>query len=337
MIKTLISLLAGLTAVACGKSTSTQKDSALLFRAHASIVPIKPNWKEAEIKYLSYFGKYRHSADPVQNYYGDPLGPIVAIWKVTHFLGEKPDFIKCIEPKVPHEIVEELGGFDSPEYKKAKKEYGKLYAKYNKCYFEDNRLLEEKTKKISYYYARTPKNHQPNIPPREPNHAIYEVNLSFGPLGGVIESGLMDEQKAIKDQLDQWGCRNAFDIPGKTKTCYRLPGKESNLYYSVRSILKNPEAAKGLASSPWQLPDFITDVPQDWHEVTGIEITKIQYEHMFNHCEGTVFGCHLADGTPDLNAKQKAYIKTTTWDVDNDIEAREAYAEESDKYRVDKQ
>ena len=97
MIKTLISLLAGLTAVACGKSTSTQKDSALLFRAHASIVPIKPNWKEAEIKYLSYFGKYRHSADPVQNYYGDPLGPIVAIWKVTHYLGEKPDFKDCAQ------------------------------------------------------------------------------------------------------------------------------------------------------------------------------------------------------------------------------------------------
>ena len=239
----------------------------------------------------------------------------------------KPDFKDCgKKPKIPE------SAFGTSSFDEAQKRNTIQRRKYYKC-LEENTTIKEKSKAIKYYYARTPNNKQPNIPPREPNHAIYEVNLSFGPLGDVMESALSNEQKKIKGQLQQW----TEIIAEKSYTYYYLPGKESNLYYSVRSILKSPQAAEGFASSPWLSPDSLMTSPQDWHEVTGIKITKAQYEYMFSHCEGTVFGCHLADGTPDLSAEQKAYIKTTTWDIDNDIEAREAYAEESDKYRVDKQ
>lgn len=319
MFKSFLGLLVGFFVTSCGWGKDKDKDKFLWTKKHISFVEQTPIWKRSEDEVHAYFGlDYRNFNDSMQNYHGEPIGPIVGIWKTIQYSGGKPNFKDCIEPKYPDHLK-----INSPEFKKAEEEYTKLFAEYNKCYFEDNATIEEKSKTIKYYYARSTNNHKPILPPRVEEHALYEANLSFGPLGGVPFESLSKEHQKIKGQLNRWYCLGSVNIQG-IKDCYRLPGEESSIYYKVRSILKEPKTADGMASAPWQSPDFIHNSPQNWKEIKGIEINKAQYEYLYEKyklspTKPVVF--RLDNDAPELNEEQKSYIKATTWDADSNDEA----------------
>ena len=164
------------------------------------------------------------------------------------------------------------------------------------------------------------------------NHALYDIHISFGPMGGIVERGLSKEEKAQKSQLYNEPCHRY----GKDDTCYRLPGEDSHLYYTVRSVLKTEKNLDGKkASSAWKPTKFIREEPHTWQEIKGIEITQAQYDYMKTRCKG-VFSCYLDDKAPDLTTEQKEYIKATAWDIDTDESARNALIKKAEKYRHDK-
>jgi len=312
MLKTLLIISAIILLTACGKSLLAKKsDKSLRFKVHSSIAPQQPNWARAEIKKVCVFGQYPYNPDSFHRYRGDPQGSIVAAWEITHYLGNKPDFRDCVKPDSPSEVAKRYG-FDSPVFKKAEREYDKLYAQYNKCYFEDNRMLEEKSKTLTYFYARSPQSHKLVIPEPEKRHAMYEANLNLGPLGGVPLDKLPENLKAIKDQLIPSFCYGLYSsTEGKEwRDCYRLPGNESSIYYQIRSLLKSTDPSKGMPT-----PDYIHNSPENWQEIKGITLTKEQFLYMKKRCEKTA-RCFLDENAPDLTNEQKAYIKATTWDTD---------------------
>lgn len=335
MIRSLITLIASLFLTACGKKGINVKgDSDLLFDVHTSVLPQEPNWKEPELKQRIYFGKYLHSSDRVQKYFGDPLGAIVAIWKITHYLGEKPNFKNCgKEPKRPS--VPAHISLSSPEYENFVQVFNKTRDSYYDCR-HTNKAITEKTKKITYYYARSPQIHQPVLPPRVKNHSVYEVHVSYGPLSGVPLERLPEVLKAKKDQLTPWPWHCYWLNTDRPKNCYRLPGNENNLFYKVRNILKEPPTKGGMSSSPWQEIEDIRLSPENWEEIKSIEISKAQYDYMQKRCK-YVFSCYLDDKAPDLTEEQKSYIKATAWDIDTDEKARNEFIKKADGYRHDKQ
>ncbi|MCF6191215.1 MAG: hypothetical protein L3J51_12115 [Cocleimonas sp.] len=135
----------------------------------------------------------------------------------------------------------------------------------------------------------------------------------------------------MKDQLESEPCHQY----GKDTTCYRMQGEDSHLYYTVRSILKSGSGEKGKVSSPWKPRKFIEEESRTWQEIKGIEITKAQYDYMQTRCDG-VFSCYLDDKAPDLTAEQKEYIKATSWELDTNVDARNALIKKAKKYRADK-
>jgi len=321
MLKSLLSLLVGLFATGCGWGQGQAKDTFLWTKKHVSFVEKQPIWKKSEAEVHAYFGfDYRNFNDSMQDYHGDPLGPIVGIWKTTQYIGRKPNFKDCGErPELPESVV-----WNTPEYDEAVKIRRKKYEARMKC-IRENTAIKEKSKTIKYYYARSTNNHQPIIPTRTEEHALYEAHMTFGPLGGVPLEKLSKAHQAIKDKLERWYCRGNVNNEGR-KDCYRLPGKESSIYYKVRSILKEPKATDGMASAPWQSPDFIHDSPNGWEEIKGIEISKAQYDYLYEKYKQSptkpiVF--RLDNNAPDLSKEQKSYIKATTWDADSDDEAYE--------------
>jgi len=320
MLKSLLSLLVGLFATGCGQAQA--KDKFFWTRKHISFIELQPIWKNSEAEVHAYFGfDYRNFNDSFQEYHGDPLGPVVGIWKIAQYFGEKPNFKDCGEepkrPDVPAHI-----GLSSPEYKKFVQKFNKIRDNYYDCR-HGNELIKEKSKTIKYYYARSSNNYKPVIPPKVESHALYEAHMTFGPLGGIPLDKLSKAHQAIKDQLQRWYCLGSVNNAGD-KGCYRLPGEESSIYYKVRSILKEPETSEGTASAPWKSPDFIHYHPQNWQEVKGVEINKAQYDYLYEKYKQSptkpiVF--RLDSNAPDLNEKQKAYIKATTWEADSNEQA----------------
>ena len=316
MLKSFLGILVGFFVTSCGLGKS--KDAFLWTKKHISFVEQQPIWEKSEAEVHAYFGfDYRNFNDSMQDYHGDPLGPVVGIWKTVQFFGEKPAFRGCgKKPIIPD------SAFGTSEFKKAQKERNILRQKYKICIAHNNDT-KEKSKTIKYYYARSLNNHKPIIPARAEDHALYEAHMTFGPLGGVPLEKLSQAHLAIKDQLKRWYSRGSVNNQG-IKDCYRLPGEESSIYYKVRSILKDPESSEGMASAPWKSPDFIHHSPQNWEEIKGIEINKAQYDYLYGKYKKSptkpiVF--RLDDKAPALNKAQKAYIKATAWDADSNEQA----------------
>ena len=340
MLKILLVIATTLLLLACGKTVLAKKgDKHIWLNVHHNYFEDTLHWREYEIDtFRIYFGKYdlvkhqgsKYNRDIFNNWYGDPLGPIVAVWEVTRYLGEEPSFKECIKPDDPIEIAKKYG-LGSPEYIKVEKSYKDSRKKYYHC-IDDNEAIKQKSKTITYYYARSTNNYLPKLPKRPQNHALYDIQISFGPMGGIVERGLTEKEKANKDQLYSEPCHRY----GKDDTCYRLAGEDSHLYYTARSVLKKEQATDGKASSSWKQTKFIREEPHKWEEIEGIEITKAQYDYMQTRCEG-VFSCYLDDKAPELTDKQREYIKATAWDIDTDDKARDALIKKAEKYRADKQ
>jgi len=329
MLKILLILGATLFLLACGKSVLAKKgDHYIWLEAHSSYPNTPPYWKKNELAFKSYFGRYRYFGDHFNEYYGDPIGPISGIWSVTRYLGEEPEFKDCgKKPKISDKLV-----IGTPEYKQEKSEWSKKYDSYYSC-LDDNEAIKQTSKTITYYYARSTNNYLPILPPRPENHGVYEIHVSFGPMGWIEASkGLNEEQQANIDQLESETCHRH----GKDMTCYRLPGENSHLYYTVRSILKSGQGEEEKISSPWKRRKFIDDEVHQWQEIKGIEITKAQYDYMQTRCNNS-FSCYLDDKAPDLTDEQKAYIKATAWELDTNVDARDALIKKAKNYRADEQ
>jgi len=318
MFKSFFSFLVGLLFSSCGSSKASGKDTFLWTKKHISFVEKDTIWERSDSEVHAYFGMdYRNFNDSMQKYIGDPLGPIVGIWKINRYLGEKPKFKNCgEEPKIPE------SAFGTSDFEKIQEQTNILENKYRDCR-DNNFNLKDKFTLVNYYYARSTNNHKPIIPHRPEGHALYEANIAFGPLGGIPFEKLNDEHQKIKEQLERWYCFDLYDVSGE-KECYRLPGNESSIYYKVRSILKQEETSEGMASAPWQSPDYVHNSPYDWQEIKGIEITKEQYEYLYEKYKQSpkkpiIF--RLDIDAPDLNDEQKSYIDTTRWDADTDEEA----------------
>ena len=328
MLKTLLILGAALFLLACGKTVLAKKgDKYIWLKAHSSYPNIQPYWKENKVDYKVYFGKYSHFNDLFNNHYGDPIGPVVAVWEVNRYLGEEPKFRDCGEKPIwnPKKFKS-----NTSEYKNSEKQWDTANKERRKC-IENNVNLKQKAKTITYYYARSTNNQLPVLPDRIENHALYEIHLSFGSMGKILARGLSKEEHAQKDKLYSEPCYRY----GIDDTCYRLSGEDSHLYYTVRSILKKGKTQKGKVSAAWEHAKNIEEEPHTWQEIKGIEITKAQYDTMKTRCEG-VFSCYLDDKAPDLTAEQKAYIKATEWDIDTDESARNALIKKTEKYRHEK-
>ena len=319
MLKTLLGLLVGLFTAGCGWGQSP-KDKFFWTRKHISFIEQQPIWKNSEAEVYAYFGfDYRNFNDTFQEYHGDPLGPVAGIWEITQYFGNKPKFREC--GKKP---AWNPNGYksSSQEYIDSEKQWDIETKKRKEC-ININNDLKEKSKTIKYYYARSTDNYKPVILPRVEDHALYEAHLSFGPLGGIPLDKLSKEHQVIKDQLQRWYCLGSINNAGD-KGCYRLPGEESSIYYKVRSLLKAPKNKDGMASAPWESPDPIHYSPDNWQEVKGIEINKAQYDYLYEKYKQSptkpiVF--RLDNNAPDLNEKQKAYIKATTWEADSNEQA----------------
>jgi len=290
-----------------------QTDEWLLLYLHESIVPQKPNWDSADFKQLSYFARYRASADKFHRYGGDPIGPIVGIWQIKRYLGEKPQELVCGEepkyPKNPPGIQ-----ISSLAFKKLEDQWSNKRDEFYICHQNNNN---------SNNYAIVAQ-------PRPANHASYQVHMSFGPLVGVATQALLPEQLEIKDQLYYADCRK-LGLPHADKSCHRLTGEDSNLYYHIRSLLKNTQSSEE-SSSPYQDAPLINTIPVKWEEIKGIEISASQYEYLEKRCQ-LVFECYLDDKAPELTDEQKAYIKATAWDMDTNFTLQDQLINRANDFR----
>ncbi len=330
IFKTLLVLSITALIVACDKLPLAKKgDKYLWLTSHVGYPDPEPSWHTGQLDYQAYFGKYQGFGDLFQDYYGDPIGPIVAVWRVTTYPGVKPEFRDCeaIKPKSSVDIGRKYG-FDSPEAKHSLDNYGRLYGEYNDC-GRANYAKRQEAKAYVYYYARSPNNYLPILPSRPESHALYDINVSFGPIGDVSFSGLNTEQQAIKDQLSPKPCRRRPD----SETCYRLTGADSSLYYMVRSIYSAAKDGSGKAASNWQHPESLRVSPQQWHEIKGISISKEQYESLEERCKQSPFNCYLDTVDGELTATQQQYIKTVAWDIDTDQKAVDALIKKAKNYR----
>ncbi len=330
IFKTLLVLSITALIVACDKLPLAKKgDKYLWLTGHANYPNGTPNWGQSEVKPTAYFGKYDGSGGLFQDYYGDPIGPIVAVWRVTTYPGVKPEFRDCeaIKPTFQKNLK-----FNSPEYNEAMENHGRLYGEYNECRQERHKQRQE-AKAYVYYYARSPGNYLPILPSRPESHALYDINVSFGPIGDVSLSGLNTEQQATRDQLSPKPCRRRH----RSKTCYRLPGADSSLYYMVRSIHSATKDGSGKAASNWQHPEPIRVSPRQWYEIKGISISKEQYESLEERCKQSPFNCYLdtVDGERSglITATQQQYIKAVAWDIDTDEKAVDALIKKAKNYR----
>jgi len=306
-----------------------KKDDGIRYVTHHSIIPQKSSWKRAKFKQISYFGRYRSSSDFFHNYLGDPYGPIVGIWQVARHSGEKPDLNDCgKEPQYPDKPKNILRS--SPEFGKLEDQWMFKRKAFYSC-LEKNTKIEEQATNYSYYYARSTDNYVVVAPKRVEEHALYEINASFGPKIEVSTQGLRPEHISEKDQLYYADCR-LLGLKNADKSCYRLPGEDSHLYYNIRSILKNPD--KDEFASSYQSMPLITSVPAKWEEIKGIQITKAQYEWLEKRCIEYIFNCYMDETAPELTEGHKAYIKATEWKLDTNYDLRDKLAAEANSYRI---
>lgn len=345
MLKLLLVLVVAVLLLACGKTVLAKKkgDKVIWFDVHNDYLDNQPRWKDNEVEaFTIYFGKYYLShyyksggnfyKDIFNEWYGDPYGPIVAIWRVARYPGERPSFEDCgKEPKYPEPPENIL--LSSPEFTEMKKKHRELRKKYYDCHARNDDMVE-KSKSFTYYHARSTNKHVPEMPGRSENHMLYDIHISLGPIGAIRPQDLSEADRANKEQLQAMPCVNGDD-------CYRLAGKDSSLYYTARSIETNPPTKDGMASSPWKRPGLIRTAPHQWEEIEGIEISKAQYEYLQSRCdryqegfEGMIF-CRLDDTVPNLTLSQQTYARATTWVMDNDEEALNAFVNKEHNYRSD--
>jgi len=140
MLKSLLGLLVGLFTAGCGWGQGQAKDKFFWTRKHVSFVEQQPIWKNSEAVVHAYFGfDYRNFNDTFQEYHGDPLGPIVGIWKTEQYFGETPSFKDCKKepeyPSLPNDMQR-----SSPEFANIVDKWGLERDLYYKCLEENTSM-----------------------------------------------------------------------------------------------------------------------------------------------------------------------------------------------------
>ena len=282
---------------ACEKSTSD--DKYFWLTAHAFIPQNKDDWNLNKAVFKGYVGQYYGFGDIIQPYQGKPEGPLVMVWQIITHPAPKPQIEECLRPTDDLHI----------DIHKERDKWDAAMAKHEACY-KDRVAKKEASTKRKYFYARSLLDQIITLPAPAPGHSHYDMHISYGPLGDVPLEGLTQEQLLHKEKLTSSSC---VRTPSEN-TCYRLPGHDTSVYYTVRSIRKaqaNPE--RGEVVSEWEVADDIRDQPHSWKAIHGIQINKAQYEYLRERCNRIKWWnkkCFLDEAAPDLNNDQLVYIRT---------------------------
>jgi hypothetical protein len=288
------------------------KDKGFWLRSHVQYtLPDKLKvWNSTELKATIVAAQYvpGFSGRTGDAYLGLPVGrPITSAWKFTYYTGEEPSDEHCVEP-------DKQAYFDDSITEKV---YFTQKDKYRAC-LGDYYARVKASKRYLYYYARTPSNFKLNIPKRPANHAHYQLDLNFGPLGKLDDRGLRPEELAIKDTLYSTPCTWKVCQEDK-KMWYTLPGEPSELWISLRSVLYAQSADNGKLSTRWQVSEGVRFAKLNWQKIKGISLNKAQFEYMSERCDHIAYPlekCFLGLDAPELSPEQSAYIKTHTWAQD---------------------
>jgi hypothetical protein len=147
--------------------------------------------------------------------------------------------------------------------------------------------------KMLHYYVRSEPGKGIIRTPRE-GHSTYSVGVALGPMR-VLKGGLTKEQ--LKDS-------NVAGYGFYGDPVYYRWGVWDKLYYTT-----------GIFSSR----DLQTK-PHSFHEIQGIAITAVQYDRLYERCNGEweAVKCFMDESFPDLTPEQLAYIKSRKHPDDDD-------------------
>jgi hypothetical protein len=236
--------------------------------------------------------------------------PLRSLWKIVRNPdGHRTNYSSCgKEPKRPIYIVElgkEKRERDWEIYKqkdrKVRNCISKIKEKYNSKYTTE------------YFYARMPQDYKLIYPKtKSPRHASWQITLYNGRVNDLSPKAIPDKYKNNLNELRSHKCQK-WGSP----ICRDLPGKDENIYYSIREELyhKTQSDAK-YSTSTASLSDVRVSQPLDWHEIKGIRIDKTIYDYLFERCKSGWKFCHLNDYKGDLTPEQKEYLENTKWSQD---------------------
>jgi hypothetical protein len=120
---------------------------------------------------------------------------------------------------------------------------------------------------------------------------------------------LTAEQKKNLGKFRSHHCYQ-FGSTRRGEQCYDLPGKEKNIYYTVRSMVSYKEDMPKAEDDKWwtEYLDIRIASPVQWREIEGIEIDKPMYDYLEHHCAYGEAFCVLDQYKGAMTAEQKAYV-----------------------------
>ena len=246
-----------------------------------------------------------------QEFKGMPKGSIGSLWKITYIKGGPPDYKKlCGKRPVWKDWTREqlLAEGAKERNKKEWEEYWKIEEKRRAC-VEKVQADAEKRKKSRYFYARSTPDHKIVYQPKKKGHEYWEATIYNGRVSDLTVDALSEEQKRNIKSLDSHPCYR-FGNKRRGDTCYDLPGKESSIYYVIRSI---PVYRYGLTEDELieQLSyrDILIAPPVEWTEIEGIEIDKAMYDYLKERCRIGEEFCTLDYYEGPMSKKQREYVK----------------------------
>ena len=249
-----------------------------------------------------------------QEFKGMPEGSIGSLWKITYIKGGPPDYDKLCgkEPKKPRRWTQEEWKQSGAKEKREKEweEYIKKRRRYYSC-VEKVQEDAEKRKRSRYFYARSTPDHKIVYQPKKEGHEYWEATIYNGRVSDLTVDALSEEQKKNIKKLRAHPCYKYDELYGvRQKECYDLPGKESSIYYVIRSI---PVYRSGLTGDELieQLSyrDILIAPPVEWTEIEGIEIDKAMYDYLKERCRIGEEFCTLDYYEGPMTQKQREYVK----------------------------
>ncbi len=248
-----------------------------------------------------------------QEFKGMPEGSIGSLWKITYIKGGLPDYDKLCgkEPVWKDWTREQLLAEGADE--RWKKEWQKYIKKRRRYYSCVDKVQEdaEKRKRSRYFYARSTPDHKIVYQPKKEGHEYWEATIYNGRVSDLTVDALSEEQKKNIKKLRAHPCYKYDELYGvRQKECYDLPGKESSIYYVIRSI---PVYRSGLTEDELieQLSyrDILIAPPVEWTEIEGIEIDKAMYDYLKERCRIGEEFCTLDYYEGPMTQKQREYVK----------------------------
>jgi len=257
-----------------------------------------------------WIGQYGNmEGGSTQPFEGMPKGSIGSFWKVTYLKGGKPDFDKlCGErPKHKEYTRDELIN-ESDRIERERAMYYKVKGERWDCYKKEQ--AKSKKREIThYYYARSKPKHTILYGKKKPDHGNWEATIYSGRVGDLTVDALSSEQKKNLGKFRSHHCYQ-FGSTRRGEKCYDLPGKESNIYYTVRSMSKYRNDMPEEEDNRWwnEYLDIRIASPVKWTEIEGIEIDKPMYDYLKDHCGYGETLCVLDQYKGKMTAKQKSYV-----------------------------